>query len=79
MLNYLLGLTKTPLISYVIWTAVGILPGSFIDVYIGVIGANASNTPQLAYLVTGFIATVAAGILITVKSRAYLRAEGVKV
>jgi len=79
ILNYLLGLTKTPLITYVIWTAIGILPGSVIDVYIGVIGANAGDTAQLAYLVVGFVATVAVGILITLKSRAYLQAEGVKV
>ena len=78
LLNYLLGLTKTRLTTYLFWTAVGILPGSIIDIYIGVIGANSGDTAQLAYLVVGFIATVAVGILITIKSKAYLRAEGVK-
>jgi uncharacterized membrane protein YdjX (TVP38/TMEM64 family) len=82
LLNYTLGLTRTPLVSYVIWTAVGIVPGSFVDVYIGVIGinaANSSNTAQLAYLALGLVATIGVGLLITFKARAYLREEGVKV
>jgi len=82
LLNYMLGLTRIPLASYIIWTAIGIFPGSFVDVYIGVIGvnaANASDTAQLAYLVLGLAATMGVGLLITFKARAYLREEGVKV
>jgi uncharacterized membrane protein YdjX (TVP38/TMEM64 family) len=82
LLNYMLGLTRIPLASYIIWTAIGIFPGSFVDVYIGVIGvnaANASDTAQLAYLVLGLAATIGVGLLITFKARAYLREEGVKV
>jgi uncharacterized membrane protein YdjX (TVP38/TMEM64 family) len=82
LLNYMLGLSRIPLASYIVWTAIGILPGSFVDVYIGVIGvdaANANNTAQLAYLALGLIATIGVGLLITVKARAYLREEGVKV
>ena len=54
----------------------------FCDIYIGVIGvdaAKATNTAQLAYLGLGLIATIGVGLLITVKARAYLREEGVKV
>src|SRR5882757_3772022 len=80
LLNYMLGLTRIPLASYIVWTAIGILPGSFVDIYIGAIGvdgANATDTAQLAYLGLGLIATIGAGLLITVKARAYLREEGV--
>jgi uncharacterized membrane protein YdjX (TVP38/TMEM64 family) len=82
LLNYMLGLTRISWANYILCTAIGILPGSIVDVYIGVIGvdaANASNTAQLAYLVLGLIATIGVGLLITYKARAYLREEGVKV
>jgi uncharacterized membrane protein YdjX (TVP38/TMEM64 family) len=79
LLNYLLGLTKTPLGTYVITTALGILPGSFVDIYIGVIGKEAGSTAQLSLLVVGLIATVAVAALITIKARGYLREAGVKV
>jgi uncharacterized membrane protein YdjX (TVP38/TMEM64 family) len=79
MLNYLLGLTKTPLITYVVTTALGILPGSFVDIYIGVIGKEAGNSARMSLLVVGLIATVAVAAMITLKARGYLREAGVKV
>jgi uncharacterized membrane protein YdjX (TVP38/TMEM64 family) len=79
MLNYLLGLTKTPLGTYVATTAIGILPGSFVDIYIGVIGKSAGNTVQLSLLVVGLIATIAVAAMIAIKSREYLKDAGVKV
>ena len=79
MLNYLLGLTRTPLTTYVVTTALGILPGSFVDIYIGVIGKSAAGTAQLSMLVVGLIATVAVAAMITIKARGYLREAGVKV
>ena len=79
MLNYLLGLTKTSIITYVGCTAIGILPGSIVDIYIGVIGKNAGNTAQFAYMLVGLVATAALAVLITIKAREYLREAGVKV
>ena len=78
MLNYLLGLTRIPLGTYVIWTVIGNAPGTMVDVYIGVVGANAYDKAQLSYLVAGLIATGAIIVLITVKAKGYLREAGVK-
>src|SRR5665213_1330326 len=79
LLNYLLGLTNTSFVTYVTCTVIGILPGSIIDIYIGVIGKSAGNTAQFAYLLAGLIATAALVVLITVKARGYLREAGIKV
>jgi uncharacterized membrane protein YdjX (TVP38/TMEM64 family) len=78
LLNYLLGLTNTPVTIYVLWTAIGILPGSIVDIYIGIVGASAGGTAQFAYMVLGLVATVIVVVLITFKARAYLREAGVK-
>jgi uncharacterized membrane protein YdjX (TVP38/TMEM64 family) len=79
LLNYLLGLTNTSLVTYVTCTVIGILPGSIVDIYIGVAGKNVGNTVQFAYLLAGLIATAALVVLITVKARGYLREAGIKV
>jgi uncharacterized membrane protein YdjX (TVP38/TMEM64 family) len=78
LLNYLLGLTKTPLLTYVLSTAVGILPGNFVDIYIGVIGQNLAGGTQIAYLVAGAVVTFACAILITLKARSCLQEAGVQ-
>ena len=59
-------------------TAVGILPGSFVDIYIGVIGQNLAGGAQIAYLAAGAVVTVAGAALITLKARSSLREAGVK-
>ena len=79
LLNYLLGLTNTPVSTYLIWTAIGTLPGTIIDIYIGVIGTKTHDPTQLAFLIAGLIATAALVALITVKARSYLCEAGVKV
>ena len=82
LLNYMLGLTRISLTSYIVCTAIGIFPGTLIDVYIGVIGVTAAtvaNSTQLAFLALGLAATLVVAVFITVKARAYLRKEGVKV
>src|SRR4051812_34277553 len=48
-LNYLMGLTRIRLWTYIWSTAVGILPGSFADVYIGVIGQKLAGNTQIAF------------------------------
>jgi uncharacterized membrane protein YdjX (TVP38/TMEM64 family) len=78
LLNYLMGLTKTPLVTYVWCTAVGIMPGSFVDIYIGVIGQNLAGGAQVAYLAVGAVVTVAGAVLITLKARNCLRETGVQ-
>jgi uncharacterized membrane protein YdjX (TVP38/TMEM64 family) len=78
LLNYMMGLTKTPLATYIWCTAVGILPGSFVDIYIGVIGQNLAGGAQIAYLAAGAVVTVAGAALITLKARSSLREAGVK-
>jgi uncharacterized membrane protein YdjX (TVP38/TMEM64 family) len=78
LLNYLMGLTKTPLSTYVWSTAVGILPGSFVDIYIGIIGQNLAGGAQIAYLAAGALVTMAGAALITLKARNSLREAGVR-
>lgn len=80
--NYLLGLTRVPLKTYVLCTAVGITPGNVVDIYLGVVGvaaAKGATVAQYAYLGVGLLATIAIVLLVTVKARAYLREAGVKV
>jgi uncharacterized membrane protein YdjX (TVP38/TMEM64 family) len=79
LLNYLMGLTKMPLTTYVWSTAIGILPGSFVDIYIGVIGQALAGEAQIAYLAAGAIVTIACAAIIIFKARDYLREAGVKV
>jgi uncharacterized membrane protein YdjX (TVP38/TMEM64 family) len=78
LLNYLMGLTKTPLSTYVWSTAIGILPGSFADIYIGVIGQALTDGTQIAYLAVGAAISLACAAVITLKARNYLREAGVK-
>ena len=78
LLNYLLGLTNTPVSTYLLWTVIGILPGSVVDIYIGIVGATAGGTAQFAYLVLGLVATATVAVMIALKARAYLREAGVK-
>jgi uncharacterized membrane protein YdjX (TVP38/TMEM64 family) len=78
LLNYLLGLTRTSFGTYVCSTAIGILPGSFVDIYIGVIGQGLAGGAEIAYLVAGSMVTVSCAVLITWKARNCLREAGVK-
>jgi uncharacterized membrane protein YdjX (TVP38/TMEM64 family) len=78
LLNYLMGLTKTPLSTYVWSTAAGILPGSFVDIYIGVLGQALAGGAQIAYLAAGGIVSIACAAVVTFKARNFLRKAGVK-
>jgi len=77
LLNYLMGLTKTPLTTYVWTTAVGIMPGSFVDISIGVIGQQLAGGAEIAYLAAGAAVTIACAVMVTLKARS-LREAGVK-
>ena len=75
---YLLGLTNTRLITYVLSTAIGTLPGDFADTYVGVIGQDLASGQQIAYVAAGAVVTLAGAILITWKARAALKEQGVR-
>ena len=69
LLNYLLGLTKVPVGSYVLANIIGMLPGTFLYVYIGAsvssgLSAEASLFKQIL-LGVGLLATVGVVILVT--------------
>ncbi len=55
-----------------------ILPGSFVGIYIGVIGQNLAGGAQIVYLAAGAAVTVACAGIITLKARNCLREAGVK-
>jgi uncharacterized membrane protein YdjX (TVP38/TMEM64 family) len=78
LLNYLMGLTKTPITTYVWSTAIGIVPGSLADIYIGVIGQSLAGGAQIAYLAAGALVTLACATVISFKVRNSLREAGVK-
>ena len=78
LLNYSMGLTRTPLSTYLWTTAIGIMPGSFVDVYIGVIGQSLAGGAQMAYLAIGALITSTSAVVIAQKARSALREAGVK-
>jgi uncharacterized membrane protein YdjX (TVP38/TMEM64 family) len=79
--NYFFGVTGVPFRTYLIVSAFAVLPGTFLDVYIGILARTASQDGgpvKWTLLIVGLIATVAVMILVTVKARAKLREHGVK-
>lgn len=83
LLNYLLGLTTVRTSSYVLANLIGMLPGTFLYVYIGATARDALNsgssgvgTWQLVLRIVGLLATVAVVVLITrTAKRAIAQAE----
>jgi uncharacterized membrane protein YdjX (TVP38/TMEM64 family) len=75
--NYLFGATAVPFAQYVAATAVGIVPGSLLYVYLGVLGnaaRHAGGGTPLKWLLfaAGLAATAAAAFLVARKARAML-------
>ncbi|HMV51668.1 MAG TPA: TVP38/TMEM64 family protein [Blastocatellia bacterium] len=83
LLNYLLGLTTVRVGSYVLANLIGMLPGTFLYVYIGATardalsaGSGSVGAWQLALRILGLLATVAVVVLITrTAKRAMAQAE----
>lgn len=83
LLNYFLGLTTVRTSSYVLANLIGMLPGTFLYVYLGVtardaLGASSGGvgTWQLVLRIVGLLATVAVVVLITrTAKRAMAQAE----
>ncbi len=77
MLNYLLGLTTVRASSYVLANLLGMLPGTFLYVYIGATARDAleggasggTDTLQLALKIVGLLATLAVVIIVTRAAR----------
>ncbi len=77
MLNYLLGLTTVRTSSYVLADLLGMLPGTFLYVYIGATARDAleggassgTGTLQLALKIVGLLATLAIVIIVTRAAR----------
>ncbi len=70
LLNYFLGLTKVRTSSYVIANLIGMLPGTFLYVYLGATAREAlSGGPGLLVKAVGLLATVAVVVLVTRAAR----------
>jgi hypothetical protein len=54
------------------------MPGSFVDIYIGVIGQALAGGNQIAYLTAGVVVSLVCAAVVTFKARNYLREAGVK-
>ena len=76
LLNYLLGLTTVRTGSYVLANLIGMLPGTFLYVYIGATardalsgGAGTAGTWKIVLRIVGLLATVAVVALVTRTAR----------
>ncbi len=76
LLNYLLGLTTVRTGSYVLANLIGMLPGTFLYVYIGATardalsgGAGAAGPWKIVLRVVGLLATIAVVVLVTRTAR----------
>lgn len=76
LLNYLLGLTTVRTSSYVMANLIGMLPGTFLYVYIGATardalsaGSGGVGTWELVLRIVGLLATVAVVVLVTRTAR----------
>lgn len=81
LLNYLIGLTKVGLGAYLLANVLGMLPGTFLYVYIGYLGPTVATggdgvgAYQKALLVVGLLATAAVVVVVTRAARRAI-AEG---
>ena len=76
LLNYLLGLTKVRPTTYVAANVVGMLPGTFLYVYLGYLGPTVATGDgggvdlyKKALLAVGLVATVAVVVVVTRAAR----------
>lgn len=79
--NYLLGITNVSTGTYFASTITGMLPGTLLGTYVGVLGRQAAqgetSTLQWVFLACGLAATVLVVVLISRKARQKLAAKGV--
>jgi uncharacterized membrane protein YdjX (TVP38/TMEM64 family) len=78
--NYAYGLTSVPFWQYALASALGMLPGTFLYVYLGFAGTSSlegRGALKLVQLFLGLFATLAATVLITRTAKRALREAGV--
>ena len=82
LLNYAFGVTQVTLRSYFLASAIGMIPGTILYVYIGSVagmvaaeGTRARTPAEWGLLVFGLLATIAVTILITRAARTALQAR----
>jgi uncharacterized membrane protein YdjX (TVP38/TMEM64 family) len=66
LLNYALGLTRVAFRSYVIWTAIGIIPGTLLYVIGGDAVGSGLSEGRVPWLLVGLIAMVAVVLVVAV-------------
>jgi uncharacterized membrane protein YdjX (TVP38/TMEM64 family) len=81
--NYFFGITDIPFWHYVAATFVGMIPGTVVNVYIGMLGGMASNDSNIGSLQWGFfglglIASIIVAYLITRKAKTKLSEIGIE-
>ncbi len=70
LLNYLIGLTTVRTSSYVLANLIGMLPGTFLYVYLGATARDAlTGGSKLIFQIVGLLATIAIVVLITRMAR----------
>ena len=76
--NYAFGATGIPFMHFVAATFFGIIPGTALYIYLGVLGGAAGEAGPLkwAFFALGLIATIAVTALIARKARQKLREAG---
>lgn len=78
LLNYAFGLTRVPLRSYVLASALGMIPGTLLYVYLGTLaraaaGPRERSAFEWALYAAGLVATLLVVGLVTRRARALLR------
>ena len=77
--NYLFGVTAIPFAQFVAATFAGIIPGTALYIYIGVLGRASGDAGPIKWTLfaLGLAATVAVAVLIARKARAKLAEAGI--
>jgi uncharacterized membrane protein YdjX (TVP38/TMEM64 family) len=77
--NYLFGITAIPFRHFVGATGAGIIPGTALYIYLGVLGnqAGSADLEKWAFFALGLVATIGVAVLVARKARAILLAAGI--
>lgn len=80
LLNYFLGVAKVRLIPYLIASFIGMLPGTFLYIYIGVVATEVASSSsvekaKLIFYIIGFVATILVVALVTQTAKKALSEE----
>ena len=73
--NYFFGITNVPFVQYVLATLIGIIPGSFLYVYLGTLGTLVSEDLgwlNIGLLGIGLIASISLVVFVSIKAKRML-------